>query len=538
MHIKPFRPILLALLALVAVVAAVVTAAAYQNTASGNDTDRVAGVAAERGADHTVTLRNETDSRIWVGAMVNADGSSPLTGLPTLEPGQSAAITVPEHSGAGHWRGKFFARQGCSGEEGSTFHCAVGDCGPFPDHCSTGEQPVSLAEFNFDAADSAAPWYNVSYVNAVSAPITITPEGKSPPADGGECSAVGCPTDLLSVCPPEDLTRDPGSGKPLVCINPNRDAKTAYSEALTKACPTAYSWSKQDAEAGNQVVRQCSHCSGFTVTFHGKGQQNTSVPEARNRAVPTPGQSSDGQSTPAPRRGVALNPVDGAEQALADSGASWYQNWTSSSHVKKPKDVEFVPTIWGPGSVTDEELGNAARAGENLLGFNEPDMAGQANITPEQALDLWPRLEKTGLNLGAPAVAADADRAGGWLDRFMKGAEQRGLRVDFIPVHWYGSDFGPGATSQLADYLKRVHDRYHKPVWLTEYALIDFSHGMPRYPGEQAQAAFIKESVKVLDGLDFVQRYAWFALSTETSPTGLYQGAQANASGQAYREAD
>ncbi|MFE9889284.1 glycosyl hydrolase [Streptomyces scopuliridis] len=37
----------------------------------------------------------------------------------------------------------------------------------------------------------------------------------------------------------------------------------------------------------------------------------------------------------------------------------------------------------------------------NLLGFNEPDSADQANITPEQALDLWPQWEKTGLNLGA-----------------------------------------------------------------------------------------------------------------------------------------
>jgi hypothetical protein len=33
-------------------------------------------------------------------------------------------------------------------------------------------------------------------------------------------------------------------------------------------CPKAYGWSKQDQEPGNQVMQQCSRCTGFTVTFH------------------------------------------------------------------------------------------------------------------------------------------------------------------------------------------------------------------------------------------------------------------------------
>jgi hypothetical protein len=193
--------------------------------------------------------------------------------------------------------------------------------------------------------------------------------------------------------------------------------------------------------------------------------------------------------------------------------------------------------IWGPGSVTDAELGQAAKEGKELLGFNEPDSPKQAAMPPEQALDQWPRLEATGLRLGAPAVATGADLAGGWLDRFMQGAAQRGLRVDFIPLHWYGSDFGPDAADQLRGYLQAVHDRYHKPIWLTEYGLIDFSQGTPRYPSEQEQTDFIRSSTTMLDGLDFLERYAWFTLSTVTSPTGLYDGATANAVGRVYRDA-
>ncbi|WP_028809560.1 glycosyl hydrolase [Streptomyces sp. 351MFTsu5.1] len=516
------------LLALLLVIVGVTGTAVVIQTHRSSSGTNIDGTPAADVADHTITLQNRTSSRIWVGSEVNADGSTAITGLPALDPGQSATIRVPEHEGAGHWRGTFFARQGCSGDEGSTFHCAVGDCGPYADHCSLGQQPTGLAEFNFDPADSAAPWYDVSYVDAVAAPITITPNDLTPPASG-ECAVAGCAEDLLSACPADNLTKDP-AGQPLVCTNPNRDAKTPYSDMVNQKCPTAYAWSKQDAEPGNKVMYQCTRCSGLTVAF-GTGATAPADPAtARPAPVPT--------AAPA-RKGVSLNPVDGASEALAASGASWYLNWASSTGaVTKPDGVDYVPMIWGPGSVTDAELSAATQGGtKELLGFNEPDNPKQANMTPEQALDLWPRLEATGLRLGAPAVAAGADLDGGWLDRFMKGAADRNLRVDFIPLHWYGSDFGPDAPDQLRGYLQAVWDRYHKPVWLTEYGLIDFSQDTPRYPGEQEQTDFIKSSTRMLDSLGFVERYAWFTLSTVTSPTGLYDGTTANAGGRAYQDA-
>ncbi len=43
-----------------------------------------------------------------------------------------------------------------------------------------------------------------------------------------------------------------------------------------------------------------------------------------------------------------------------------------------------------------------------LLGFNEPDMSSQSNMTVSDALRLWPRLMATGMRLGSPAVAANA----------------------------------------------------------------------------------------------------------------------------------
>jgi hypothetical protein len=256
-------------------------------------------------------------------------------------------------------------------------------------------------------------------------------------------------------------------------------------------------------------------------------------------AFATGGHSVAATST-AKKKGISAWKFDGVTKALADSNSGWFYTWSSGKGgIKPPRGVEFVPMIHDAGSVTNKELGLAKKQGKNLLGFNEPDRPDQAHMTVKQALDLWPRLQSTGLRLGAPAVATGGDVAGGWLDRFMKGAAARHYQVDFIPLHWYGADFdAQRATGQLRSYLEAVHKRCKKPIWLTEYALIDFSSGTPRYPSKAQQAAFVKKSTAMLQHLDYVRRYAWFTLSTDHGDgTGLYHGATANRVGVAYRSA-
>ncbi|GAB4086889.1 hypothetical protein GCM10028784_35190 [Myceligenerans cantabricum] len=238
-------------------------------------------------------------------------------------------------------------------------------------------------------------------------------------------------------------------------------------------------------------------------------------------------------------KGVSVTPFGGATAAITGVGASWYYTWASTTGgTARPGGSEFVPMIWGADAVNDTDLGNATREGSQLLGFNEPDFAAQANMSPTQALDLWPRLEATGLRLGAPAVAHSGDRAGGWLDQFMSGAAGRGLRVDFIPLHWYGGDFSAAAVGHLRNYLEAVHARWPgKPLWLTEYALIDFSSGAPRFPSEAEQIAFVGGVVPMLRSLPYVERHAWFTLSRDAHETGLASPSGVNATGRAYRDA-
>jgi hypothetical protein len=238
------------------------------------------------------------------------------------------------------------------------------------------------------------------------------------------------------------------------------------------------------------------------------------------------------------KKGVSTWEFPGLSGAVSHVGASWYYNWSPSNDSMRA-DAEFVPMIWGSAAVTDANLATVKREGKVLLGFNEPDLEEQSNLTVEKALDLWPRLESTGMRLGSPAVAYGGDTAGGWLDRFMTGAKQRNLRVDFITLHWYGSDFSAAAAGQFAGYLKAVHARYGLPIWVTEYGLINFT-GSPKYPSARQIAAFITASTTAMQKASYVERYAWFSLPAvgDSVEYGLYRdGDSPTAAGEAYRAA-
>jgi len=242
------------------------------------------------------------------------------------------------------------------------------------------------------------------------------------------------------------------------------------------------------------------------------------------------------------RKGVGAWNFTGVSQALAESGASWYYDWGATpGAISTPSGVSFVPMIWGASSVTSATLDQVKQEGQVLLGFNEPDMTSQSDMTVRQALDLWPQLMATGMTLGSPAVADDAATPGGWLDQFMQGAKARGYRVNFITVHWYGGDFSTGpAVQQLESYLQAIYDAYHLPIWVTEFALTSFSGSEPVYPSQAQQAAFLTAATKMLAGLSYVQRYAWFGLpvSAGSGTTGLFStGAVATQVGRAFEEA-
>lgn len=59
-------------------------------------------------------------------------------------------------------------------------------------------------------------------------------------------------------------------------------------------------------------------------------------------------------------------------------------------------------------------------------------------------------------------------------------------------------------------------------MWVTEFACTNWSAERPL--GKEVVEAFLRESVRYLDGLEWVERYAWFGVGTgrEMGNVGRY----------------
>ncbi|MBL3607500.1 glycosyl hydrolase [Rhodovulum sulfidophilum] len=196
---------------------------------------------------------------------------------------------------------------------------------------------------------------------------------------------------------------------------------------------------------------------------------------------------------------------------LGKLGLAWYYTWSDWALYDadpSPDPAEFVGMVWDEQLVSQAALDRILAAGaETLLGFNEPDLARQAGMSVEQALDLWGALQATGLRLVSPAASQEQTLGdSSWLGRFMAGVETRSMGVDVIAVHYY-SDSGDIAAFET--WLKAVHDQYGKPVWVTEWVLADWTGARSFSAAEQA--AFARAGAEMMDALDFVERHAWFA---------------------------
>lgn len=203
----------------------------------------------------------------------------------------------------------------------------------------------------------------------------------------------------------------------------------------------------------------------------------------------------------------------------------WYYNWRSDQMYHRGgqrRSVEFVPMIHSAGNVSDPIRSDLPV--RTLLGFNEPDgrARGQSGISVEKAVALWPILQAHGLRLSSPATT-QAETLGkkSWQRRFMDQVEARGLRVDFMAVHYYSTN---GDVAAFERWLRAVHAEYRRPIWVTEFGLVDWNRPGATTPAQNAN--FAVAAIQMMERLPFVERHAWFAANPYrwkgvTTPTNL-----------------
>ncbi len=203
--------------------------------------------------------------------------------------------------------------------------------------------------------------------------------------------------------------------------------------------------------------------------------------------------------------------------------AGWLYTWGAGGAYladgHHPQGIEFVPMMWGSGGdlTSGREFlqtqvlpqiinGNVKK----FLGFNEPDMVKQSNMTVETAIKVWPILEELNIPLGSPGVAhPDGDDS--WLAQFMAQADELGYRVDYICFHHYG-----GASSQaFIDKCKRLYAKYQRPLLITEFAVADWNASTiedNKFSKSQV-LKFMQESLTWMEETDYVLGYCWFSFA-------------------------
>lgn len=119
-----------------------------------------------------------------------------------------------------------------------------------------------------------------------------------------------------------------------------------------------------------------------------------------------------------------------------------------------------------------------------VLGFNEPNQGGQANMSPSDAaciiyqyfikneimtyLALWPQFESINRNLVGPAVAMGGTMGGtDWYQQFFQSCSN--CRVDAIAIHIYENNLG------AFQYWVGQFKQFNKPIWITEWAFPNLS---------------------------------------------------------------
>ena len=224
------------------------------------------------------------------------------------------------------------------------------------------------------------------------------------------------------------------------------------------------------------------------------------------------------------KRGVSFNWQMDADFDLLGPAVSWSYNWAntyaSNQETKYQQyGIQYVPMCWNNSySAANISAYYAAHASQQnyLLGYNEPNLTDQANMTPTQAAEKWgdvvalaknnnARLISPAMNWGTLPGYSNGVQ---WLQEFFTKVSSND--ISGIAVHIY-MNTAKGTLSDLQRYKV-----FGKPLWLTEFCAWDGTST------SAVQCQFMCQCINALEQDKDLERYAWFiprgGYATEAEP--------------------
>ncbi|HBK46969.1 MAG TPA: hypothetical protein DDZ67_11165 [Xanthomonadaceae bacterium] len=268
------------------------------------------------------------------------------------------------------------------------------------------------------------------------------------------------------------------------------------------------------------VLSGCGGGSSGSANAGTPADGGTPAPAPDPDPAPTPDPDPAPSPTRSIKRGVAYDLATPEDMKALSSGVTWWYNWSPTPHPGSDGyagvyGMDFIPMLWNDDF---DDAGIEARLRANpsiryLLLLNEPNLADQANMTPQRAAALWPRYEalaeRTGVQLVGPAITwgtlSGFEDPVVWLDAFYAAYRNAhggaAPRIDYLAFHWY--DYG------LAGQLDRL-GKYGKRIWVTEFANWHSGDGSAQIDTVAKQMQQMTEMVEVCEQREDVFRYAWF----------------------------
>lgn len=224
------------------------------------------------------------------------------------------------------------------------------------------------------------------------------------------------------------------------------------------------------------------------------------------------------------KRGVCVNQFSEADARALSPGVSWFYSWYfECTNVSPSVGLEFYPMVWGDAPEYLAGFESSLKAGatpSHVLVLNEPNLKGQAFITPQRSAELYARVEALakprGIKMIGPHMALGSSTESSitafdpieqkditytymipYLNAFIHhlgGAD----RLDAVAVHSYGN---MSELTWLVDLLQKTYPG--KDIWITEFAWWDAKD-------EADEIAFMKEAVSLFERTPAVKKYAWF----------------------------
>ena len=255
------------------------------------------------------------------------------------------------------------------------------------------------------------------------------------------------------------------------------------------------------------------------------------------------------------KKGLAMGGDMSDAVKMKKLNVSWYYNWaTTAFNNSVDEGVAHIPMVWGASQSNLREIKSITDDANYILGYNEPDIESQANLSAGKALAAWKYIEATGKRTVSPALAV---YTGGFMDKFLidgdtydpsqeveketsedsndsevtteedvielKGGFYAAVDVDAIALHRYfgcksGTDIDIGNLKNAVDWLWK---KYHKPIWVTEVSITGkkgaFSDWSYEYPGAlERMKKYVASVIETMDADDRVERYAWFPYNVES----------------------